>query len=127
MKKMNIKFLIVALILTVSIVQCAGSKKVEYNIPSYYRGERKTELMVNLEKGRLLFKENCSGCHGIFSKGKDSVPNFTHQEIQNYLTAYQVNDKKNHAVMKKLLPEEMSMILTFLQLRKIDSIPAHLH
>ena len=121
------KYLMTALILIITVAQCAVSKKISYNIPSYYRGERKTELMVNLEKGRLLFKENCSGCHGIFTKGKDSVPNFTSQEIKNYLTAYQTNDQKNHAVMKKLLPEEMSMVMTFLQMRKIDSIPQHSH
>lgn len=124
---MKYRYLIASFILTVTVVQCAVSKKVSYNIPSYFSGDRKVELMANLEKGRILFKENCSGCHGIFTKGKDGMPNFTNQEIKNYLTAYQTNDQKNHAVMKKLLPEEMSMILTFLQMRKIDSIPNHLH
>ncbi|CAN5858589.1 hypothetical protein BH11BAC4_BH11BAC4_20690 [soil metagenome] len=124
---MKLKYIILSFVLVITIVQCNTSKKIVYKIPSYYTGERKTELMTNLEKGKQLFKKYCSNCHGIFTKGKDSVPNFTNTEIKNYLTAYQTNDAKNHAAMKKLLPEEMSMILTFLQLRKIDSIPSHMH
>jgi len=124
---MKIKYLITAFLLLILVAQCSSEKKTTYNIPSYYRGERKTELLANLEKGKQLFKQNCSGCHGIFTKGKDGVPNFTNQEIKNYLTAYQTNDQKNHAVIKKLLPEEMSLILSFLQLRKIDSLPQHKH
>lgn len=123
---MKKKYIIAGFVLIVTAVHC-NSNKVTYNIPSYYTGERKTELMSNLEKGKILFKENCSSCHGIFTRGKDGMPNFTDKEIKNYMTAYQTNDQKNHAVIKKLLPEEMSMILTFLQLRKVDSIPQHAH
>lgn len=109
------------------LMQCSGSKKIEYNIPAYFKGDKKTELLSNLKKGSILYKNNCSECHGIFGKGKEGMPNFTNNEIQNYITAYQTNDITNHAVMKKLLPEELSMIVTFLQMRKIDSIPAHRH
>lgn len=124
---MRKRYLILFIIVLVTTVQCAVDKKISYSIPSYFKGERKTEFLENLEKGKVLFKQHCSSCHGIFSKGKEGVPNFTNQEIKNYLTAYQTNDQRNHAVIKKLLPEEMSMILTFLQYRKIDSLPQHTH
>ncbi|MEP7164537.1 MAG: c-type cytochrome [Ferruginibacter sp.] len=122
---MKIKYLILFLLLVVVLVQCAVEQKTTYDIPSYVHAERKAELLSNLEKGRILFKTNCSGCHGIFTKGKDGVPNFTEKEIVNYMTAYQTNDQKNHAVMKKLLPEELSMIMTFLKLRKFKGKPEH--
>lgn len=112
---------------TVFLLQCSASKKIEYNIPAYFKGERKTELLENLKKGSILYKNNCSECHGIYGKGREGMPNFTNNEIQNYLTAYQTNDTQNHAVLKKLLPEELSMIINFLQMRKIDSIPGHRH
>ncbi len=105
--------------------QCAVQQKTTYDIPAYLPAERKTELLANLEKGSILFKNNCSGCHGIFTKGKDSIPNFTEKEIVNYMTAYQTNDPKNHAVIKKLLPEELSMIMTFLKLRNFKGKPEH--
>lgn len=125
MKLKTLSYLLAVSLVLVS-TQCSR-KKISYNIPKTFTGERKTELLANLEKGRVLFKRYCSDCHGIYSKGKDNVPNFTNNEIKNYLSAYQSNDPKNHAVIKKLLPEEMSMIMTFLQLRKIDSLPQHMH
>jgi cytochrome c553 len=122
---MKTRYIILFLLLTVILIQCAVQKKTTYDIPSYLPAERKTELLGNLEKGRILFKTNCSGCHGIFTKGKDSIPNFTEKEIVNYMTAYQTNDQKNHAVMKKLLPEELSMIMTFLKFRNFKGKMQH--
>jgi len=122
---MQIKYFFISLFLIVMMIQCAVEKKTTYDMPDGLSAERKTELMVNLEKGRLLFKANCSGCHGIFTKGKDSIPNFTEKEIVNYLTAFQTDDKNNHAVMRQLLPEELSMILTFLRLRKFKGKAEH--
>ena len=122
---MKIKYFIFLLFIIVTVIQCSVQQKTTYDIPSYLPDERKTELLSNLEKGKILFKKNCSGCHGIFSKGKDSIPNFTEKEIVNYLTAYQTNDPKNHAVMKKLLPEELSMIMTFLKMRHFKGKEQH--
>jgi len=122
---MKPRYFFLPLLLMISGIQCSDTKKTTYDIPQYMPEERKAELLVNLEKGRILFKNNCSGCHGIFTKGKDSIPNFTQTEIVNYMTAYQTNDQKNHAVMKKLLPEEMSMIMTFLKMRKFKGKPQH--
>jgi len=122
---MKTRHLVITLIIVVSLVQCAVEKKTTYDIPSYMPPERKTELLANLEKGKELFKRNCSGCHGIFKKGKDSIPNFTDKEIVNYMSAYQTNDVKNHAVLKQLLPEELSMIMTFLKMRHFKGKTVH--
>lgn len=122
---MKNRYFLLPLLLMISGIKCSESKKTTYDIPQYMPEVRKAELLVNLEKGRILFKNNCSGCHGIFTKGKDSVPNFSEKEIVNYMTAYQTNDQKNHAVMKKLLPEEMSMIMTFLKMRKFKGKTQH--
>lgn len=124
---MKKKLAVIFLLLSVTVMQCAMEKKTQYNIPGYLPEEKKAELLVNLEKGKQLYKMYCSDCHGIFKKGKDGIPNFTSQEIKDYAAAYKANSQLNHAVLKKLLPEEMSMILTFLQLRKIKSSPEHAH
>ena len=122
---MKIRYCILFLFLAVMVIQCSVQKKTTYDLPEYLPPERKSELLANLDKGKELFKMHCSGCHGIFTKGKDSIPNFTEKEIINYMTAYQTNDMKNHAVMKKLLPEELSMIMTFLKLRHFKGKTIH--
>ena len=76
--------------------------------------ETRSVYMERLEKGKVLFKLNCSGCHGIFTKGKDSVPNFTKDQISNYRAAVlMANDKKNHAVAAKMSPQQLDYIIFF--------------
>ena len=59
--------------------------------------ETRAIYMERLDKGKILFKEHCSGCHGIFTKGRDSVPNFTKDQISNYRAAVlMAKDQKNH-------------------------------
>lgn len=122
---MKIKYLAFSSLLIVMHIQCSVQHKTTYDLPGDLTPERETELLANLEKGRILYKSYCSSCHGIFTKGKDGIPNFTEKEIVSYMTAYQNNDEKNHAVIKQLLPEELSMIMTFLRLRKFKGKADH--
>ena len=83
--------------------------------------ENKTLLIARAEKGKALYKIYCSGCHGIFSKGKDGVPNFTKKQIDNYhVTALIGMDPTNHAVAKKMSSEQIDYVITFLRLRKVE-------
>ena len=101
-------------------IQCAPKKKVEYNIPAHYGTQARENAIDWFEKGQILYKLNCAGCHGIYKKGKDSVPNFTKTQIDNYNAMYIKGDPKNHSVASKLSPEQLYYILTFLRLRKIE-------
>jgi cytochrome c553 len=99
--------------------QCASQKKIEYNLPEPMSAENRAVYMDRLEKGKILYKLNCSSCHGIFTKGKDSVPNFTKDQINNYRSAVlMANDKKNHSAAAKMNPQQLDYIILFLSLRK---------
>lgn len=78
------------------------------------------KLMVNhAEKGKVLYKSYCSGCHGIFSQGKDGVPNFTRTQVDNYnAVALLGMDPLNHAVAKKMTHQQINYVMTFLRIRK---------
>ena len=99
-------------------MQCSSQKKVEYNIPPTASKEYKTLLTERLDKGKALYKIYCSDCHGIFSKGKDSIPNFSKDQIDNYNALFVKQDPKSHAVARKLSQDQIDYILTFLRLRK---------
>ena len=100
---------------------CVTEKKTEYDIPSHVTKINRQLLLEKCEKGQVLYKIHCSGCHGIFSKGKDGVPNFTKVQIDNYhATALIGLDPNNHAVAKKMSPEQIDQVVTFLRLRKIN-------
>jgi len=101
-----------------AMVKCAAPKRTEYIVPEEYTGEARENLIKRLEMGQKLYKINCSDCHGIFAKGKDSIPNFSKTQIEAYRSSALLDDNKNHAVAKKIRPEDLDMILLFLELRK---------
>jgi cytochrome c553 len=99
--------------------QCTSHKKIEYNLPEPLSVETRSIYMERLEKGKILYKMNCSSCHGIFTKGKDSIPNFTKDQVDNYRSAVlMAKDKQNHAVAAKMSPQQLEYIILFLSLRK---------
>jgi hypothetical protein len=109
-----------AFIVSVYCIQCASKNKVEYDIPAHYTAQARANAIDWFEKGKILYKIDCAGCHGIYKKGKDSIPNFTKTQIDNYNAMYIKGDPKNHSVATKLSPEQLYYILTFLRLRKIE-------
>lgn len=110
----------VLLSIVILFYQCDPSKKVQYDIPSHVTPTNKELLIAKAEKGKVLYKLHCSGCHGIFTKGKDSIPNFTKIQIDNYHTTALLGiDAKNHAVAQKMSTEQVDQIITFLRIRKV--------
>jgi mono/diheme cytochrome c family protein len=121
----NVKsfYTIAVLILSSALLyQCTNEKKVKYDIPNHVTKANKELLIEKAEKGKVLYKVHCSGCHGIFAKGKDSIPNFTRVQIDNYHAAALLGiDARNHAAARKMSPEQVDQVMTFLRLRKIDN------
>jgi mono/diheme cytochrome c family protein len=114
-------FTISAFIFCAALSKCGSPKQTQYDIPSHVPPENRALLIARAEKGKELYKIHCSGCHGIFTKGKDGVPNFTKTQIDNYHTTALIGlDPKNHAVAKKMSSEQIDYIVTFLRLRKVD-------
>jgi len=121
---MKISYLYLTFILLL-FSDCIIHKKIEYNIPTDIQGKKKDELLASLEKGRKLYQQVCADCHGIFSKGKDGIPNFTNQQIDNYTSYVIKKDPKNHAVAAKLDPEQFHEVVMFLRCRKINGDTTH--
>ncbi len=102
-----------------AFMQCKSSSKITYNIPTTLSKTQHDELLDKCKKGKELFKANCSGCHGIFTAGKDGIPNFTATQIDNYSARFLRHDPKNHAVTKEMSPDQMNDVLMFLRFRNV--------
>lgn len=101
--------------------QCVTQKKTSYDIPDHVTQENRDKFIEKCEKGKILYKIHCSSCHGIFTKGKDSIPNFTKTQIDSYNAAALIGiDQRNHAVAKKMSSEQIDQVITFLRLRSIE-------
>ena len=115
---MRNKFIVLCLGLMITLVRCAAQQKIEYNIPDSLGEQQKKELKIKLNNGLNLYKLNCSACHGIFTKGKDSIPNFTTKQVSLYKAGHELRDPRNHAFAARIPPEDLDAILNFLLLRK---------
>lgn len=112
--------ILLSLFTGVLFFQCSNQKKVEYDIPDHVTKLNKELLIQKAEKGKVLYKLHCSGCHGIFTKGKDSIPNFTKIQIDNYHSAALIGiDAKNHAVARRMSADQVDQVITFLRIRKV--------
>ncbi len=101
--------------------QCVTQKATVYEIPDHVTPANREAFIEKCEKGKVLYKIHCAGCHGIYTKGKDSIPNFTKIQIDSYHAAALIGiDPRNHAVAKKMSGEQIDQVITFLRLRKID-------
>src|SRR4051812_1942758 len=97
-------FFAVAIIILLS--ECAPKYKITYNLPQNVPEPAMKELMSRLDKGKELYKSNCSDCHGIFTKGKDKIPNFTNAQIDNYASRFLRRDPQNHAILMQMAPDQ---------------------
>jgi len=106
---------------TVVLHQCVTQKSTAYDIPDHVTKENRELFIEKCEKGKILYKIHCAGCHGIYTKGKDSIPNFTKIQIDSYHAAALIGiDPNNHAAAKKMSSEQVDQVITFLRLRKIE-------
>ena len=101
---------------------CLGHKPPEYVIGADVTGENRQLMIERFEAGKVLYKNNCSSCHGIYGHGRDTIPNFTDTQIQNYMARGEIrNDQRNHSVSRQLSPQQLDEIFTFLRLRRVPA------
>ena len=100
------------------LVGCAAHRTVTYVLTPDVTGENRKLLVARFEKGRVLYKVHCSGCHGIYGSARDTVPDFTTVQFDNYKTQFLNADPANHAVRAKLSQQQLDYIFTFLRLLK---------
>lgn len=112
------KIFLLLLICFSAVLGCVRYPKVAYNIPADYPADKKKELVALLDKGQKIYKENCAECHGIFSKGKDNIPNFTTTQLDNYSSRFLRRDPQNHSVLANMSQSQLNEVLTFLRFKK---------
>lgn len=108
-----------ALLVVTFLLQCSSRSTIEYNLPPGIPEQNKEHVFKLLDKGATLYKANCSRCHGIFTKGKDTIPNFTTQQVESYKARFDMSHPKNHAFAQNMLREDLDAVFYFLNNRKV--------
>src|SRR4051812_42896734 len=112
---MNKRYLITLFALFALLFSQCSRYRVSYNIPAQYPEAMRTEIKKTCDRGKILFKQHCSECHGVFTKGKDNIPNFSIVELHRYSEKYIMRDRTNHAVAIHMSPQQLGEVLTFLK------------
>jgi cytochrome c5 len=113
------KWKVLLLTATAGIIlsNCSTEKKITYIIPPNYPETERKQLLAELDQGKMLYKEYCTACHGIFKKGVDSIPDFSKQQINLYAERFMFKDLKNHAIAMEIGGDQVYKILSFLRFR----------
>lgn len=112
--------LVLLAVVGAAVSQCATQKKVEYHFDPHVTAENRALYLERAEKGRILFKEHCTGCHGVFARARDGMPDFTQHQIDNY-NARTIAQSGSHTTARKLSGQQLDYILTFLRLRVVKN------
>ena len=121
--------LIIAFILIISAYNCRVSESVQTKrdverllppVPASFSHEDSVRLIQNWSIGMHMYKNNCSSCHGVFGKSKDSIPDFSKEQYDDYKSAYLAGDSANHGVMARMTQEELNNVFLFLMDLKRD-------
>lgn len=115
--------ILLTLISMAVLMQCASRNNIEYELPPGIPAQNQQHVMNLLNKGAALYKTNCSKCHGIFTKGKDTIPNFTAQQVESYKARFEMSHPENHAFAQNMHREDLDAVFYFLNNRKIKSKP----
>lgn len=83
-------------------------------VPKSFKHSDSVRLIKNWEIGIRMYKNNCAKCHGIFGNSKDTIPNFSKVQYDNYKSSFLAGDTANHAVMAKMTELELNNVFLFL-------------
>ncbi len=101
------------------ILSCRVQDKIEYDIPASISTFEREYVLQDLETGRILYKDHCSGCHGIFGKAKPGVPDFAIVEVKDYLEKRMrraiTKNPVSHRITFIMMPEEVNQAMGFIQ------------
>jgi hypothetical protein len=85
-------------IITAGLFGCVTQAKIQYyDFPSDIAEEAKIANAKMLEKGKVLYNENCATCHNKKIKNRIYLPDFSTDQLDSYIIRI-----KNEVHVKKL-------------------------
>ncbi len=95
--------------------------KLEYKYPEGLTAEKEKELKSRVKTGKKLFRKYCEDCHGITIKTKDTAIKLDLKNTSSYQNSFLKGDYKNHAFTQGLDNKQLTDILLFLAVIKLDT------
>ncbi len=110
------RLLLYCFILLVSISSQATAQKknkMQFEFPKEMAADVQAAYLRMCEQGYLLYQLNCSGCHSEKKGRKETVPDFTVDQLEAYKIRVMNPTHEDRLPETTLTSEELSLIVTF--------------
>lgn len=111
MKKYNLYKIVFAFIV---LHACISNQKMQYAFPDEMADNIKAQYFIECEKGRLMYEQNCSGCHTQVVNKKRLIPDFTTEQLSNYEFRFANQNHSDSLTESRLTQDQLVTIITFL-------------
>ena len=108
---------------TLVLMRCGGSKEVPHTYPATTSTDLRGDFVAQFQRGEILYRTNCGGCHNKWVNGHLIIPDFSIPQLLDYemRTQYPSHGERLHE--SKVSKEELDDIQVFLQYRKPSGHP----
>ena len=102
----------------IGMMACVSNKAARVELPSMMSDSLKKVTMEQCNKGMALYIENCSSCHSDSSKKKQTIPDFSPEQLSNYEFRFANKKHEEQLSESQLTQDELVQIITFLTYKK---------
>lgn len=101
------------------LITCTSRRKEAlYVLPNEMLPHVKTHYAQQCEKGYMLWKKNCAGCHTRIEKRKEIIPDFKQEQLTGYTLRVQNKRHETNLLDSVVTEEDLATIMTFLTYKK---------
>jgi len=107
------------MMLIVWLLACVSQSKIEYyDLPAGIAEEARIANLNKIEKGRILYNNNCAGCHNSKKKRRIIIPDFTTDQLESYTIRIQNKVHVERLPETNLTAEDLESIQLFFTYKK---------
>jgi len=124
MKKTSIFISIVSAV--IFLINCTSANKISYSYPDDIISDdtAKKKFVKQFNEGEVLYKINCAKCHSSTVHGKEIIPNFTLEQLENYEIRIQNPKHEEDLRETNITLDELDEVILFLTYKKRNPVDA---
>jgi len=124
MKKKS--FLISVVTAVIFLINCTSTNKISYSYPDDIITDdtAKKKFVKQFNEGEILYKINCAKCHSTNVHGKEIIPDFTLEQLENYEIRIQNPKHEEDLRETNITLDELDNVVLFLKYKKRNPVNA---
>ena len=108
------------------LINCTSTNKISYNYPDDIITDdtAKKKFVKQFNAGQILYKINCAKCHNTTVHGKEIIPDFTLEQLENYEIRIQNPKHEEDLRETNITLDELDEVILFLTYKKRNPVDA---